>query len=189
MQNPTLLTHSVNYLLSLDKSMVRSVFLSEVFALTWSHLFLGCSWSFVVFVGQKDERVQLTAALGQIHHHMIWLGVAGVKTWSSVLSWQVQSLSDNRPDGQRTGKGWLGKQHVTLIFVYLSLFVAFIFSDSPCHSPLKCVTVSSSQPSTFPLFQHTEAECSRDFFYELLICCCCWDLPPCKCWVGVMTLK
>lgn len=42
---------------------------------------------------------------GRCGHHMIWLEVAGVGTWSSVVSWRAEPLSDNKPDGQRTGKG------------------------------------------------------------------------------------
>lgn len=65
---------------------------------------------------------------GKCSRHMIWLEVERVNTWSSVVSWQAKLLRDNRPDGQRTGKAWLGKHHMipTIIFVYLSLFILFI---------------------------------------------------------------
>lgn len=86
---------------------------------------------------------------GKCSHHMIW---SEVNTWSSVVSWRAEPFSDNRPDGQRTGKAWLSKQHMTPtnIFVCLCLFVPFMFSDSLCHSALKCVTLSSPQQALLP---------------------------------------
>lgn len=99
---------------------------------------------------------------GKCSHHMIW---SEVNTWSSVVSWRAELLSDNRPDGQRTGKAWLSKQHMTPtnIFVRLCLFVPFILSDSLSVTLLWSVTLSSLQPSTSPLSQYTK--CSRDFFF------------------------
>lgn len=80
---------------------------------------------------------------GKCRHHMIWSEVERVNMWSSGVSWRAELLCDNSPDGQRTGKAWLGKHHMipTIIFVYFSLFILFIL----CDAPLKSVTPSSLQ--------------------------------------------
>lgn len=75
------------------------------------------------------------ASEGKWHNHMIWLG-GGCRDRQShthahmqIVSWQAEPPCDNRPDGQRTRRAWLGKQHMTpkAIWIFVSLFNYVIF--------------------------------------------------------------
>lgn len=141
------LTFSVNYSLSLDKTVAWGVSLSELNTSLFSAVPRGVMKFSFVCTHHWDECVQLTVVLGR-KAAITWFDwrLQQGSTQSSVVSWGAEPLCDNRPDGQRTGKAWPGKQHVTPteIFVCLSLFVLFSLSVSPSQFPLKCVTLRSS---------------------------------------------
>lgn len=164
------LTFSVNYSLSLNKTVAWGVSLSELNTSLSSQLFQEKSWSFLLCTDHWDECVQLTVVLGR-KAAITWFDwrLQQGSTQSSVVSWRAEPLCDNRPDGQRTGKAWPGKQHVTPteIFVCLSLFVLFSLSVSPCQFPLKCY----SQIFSSSLGLKHECMCQR-FISDLLIWCC-----------------
>lgn len=83
----------------------------------------------------------------------------------------------------------------TKIFVCLSLFVPFILSGPLCHSPLKCVALSSHalhQPKRFTfLFQYEAAECFWGFFWiiDLLLLGSVTSLPWVLCLLDLTAQK
>lgn len=98
----------VNYLQPLDKTVTWSVSYSEVFALTWPQLFFGAihkvllCWKTHVSRWRAQMQPSYDLTGGCRGQHMV--------ICSQLTGW---ALCDNRPDGQRTGKPWLGKQRMT----------------------------------------------------------------------------
>lgn len=79
---------------------------------------------------------------GKCRHHMIWSEVERFNMWSSGVSWRAEPLCDNRPDGQRTGKAWLGKHHM------IPTIVCLFFLVYPFHSLWRCFEECDAQLSS-----------------------------------------
>lgn len=81
----------------------------------------------------SDVCVQLSMTL-RADDTIIWFGWGSegsttTHTHTHRVSWQAEPPCDNKPDGQRTRRAWLGKHHMTpaAISVFLSLFNHVIF--------------------------------------------------------------